>query len=60
MLFTGEKQLMELTDSEIFTPLYQFQHTDGWQQPDNREAEHYVSKALGNVDSGQSAELQQA
>ena len=39
MLFTGEKQLMELTDTEILMPLYQFQHTDGWQQPDNREAE---------------------
>lgn len=60
MLFTGEKQLMELTDTEIFTSLYQFQHTDGWQQPDNRKAEHYVSKALWSVDSGQSAEPQQA
>ena len=59
MLFTGEKKLMELTDTEIFPPLYQFQHTDGWQQPDNRKAEHYVSRALGNVDSGQSAEPQQ-
>ena len=51
---------MELTDTEIFPPLYQFQNTDGWQQPDNRKAEHYVSRALGNVDSGQSAEPQQA